>query len=59
MSGLIPLPVAVPLLVAALLVGLGPFVRRRVLDAAAILTAAAMTVLTVVLLAKAAGRPLV
>jgi multicomponent Na+:H+ antiporter subunit D len=58
-SDLTPLPVAVPLLVAALLVGLGPFVRRRVLDAVAILTAAAMTVLTVVLLAKAAGRPLV
>jgi multicomponent Na+:H+ antiporter subunit D len=56
---LTPLPVAVPLLVAALLVGLGPFVRRQVLDAVAIATAAAMTVLTLVLLAAADERPLV
>ena len=59
MSTLTALPVAVPLVVAALLVGLGPFVRRRVLDAVAIATAAAKTVLTLVLLTGADERPLV
>jgi multicomponent Na+:H+ antiporter subunit D len=52
--------VAVPLLVAALLVGLGPFVRRRVADAVAIATAAATAVLTLMLLARTEeGPPLV
>jgi len=54
-----PLPVAVPLLVAALLVGAGPFVRRRVADPVAIATAAATTVLTALLFAQAADHPLV
>jgi multicomponent Na+:H+ antiporter subunit D len=54
-----PLPVAVPLLVAALLVAVGPFVRRRVADLTAIATAGATTVLTALLLAHAADHPLV
>jgi len=54
-----PLPVAVPLLVAALLVAVGPFVRRRVADLSAIATAATTTVLTALLLARAADHPLV
>jgi multicomponent Na+:H+ antiporter subunit D len=53
------LPVALPLLVAALLVGAGPFVRRRVADATAIATAAAATVVTALLLSRSATGPLV
>jgi len=51
--------VALPLLVAALLVAAGPFVRRRVADLTAIATAGATTVLTALLLARAADHPLV
>jgi multicomponent Na+:H+ antiporter subunit D len=54
-----PLPVALPLLVAALLVGAGPLVRRRLADAAAIATAAAATVVTAVLYSRSAAGPLV
>jgi multicomponent Na+:H+ antiporter subunit D len=54
-----PWPVALPLLMAALLVGAGPFVRRRIADAAAIATAAATTVLTALLFARASPGPLV
>lgn len=57
-----PLPVAVPLLVAAALAatsslpGVG---RRRVADTVAIATAAAVTVMCVLLLLQAAGAPIV
>jgi multicomponent Na+:H+ antiporter subunit D len=49
------LPVAIPLLVAAALVGAGPLLRRRVADTVAIVTAAAVTVLGAALLARTLG----
>jgi len=49
------LPVAVPLLVAAALVGAGPVLRRRVADALAIATAATVTGLGAALLAQTLG----
>jgi multicomponent Na+:H+ antiporter subunit D len=59
-AGAVPaLPVAVPLLVAAALVGLGPLVRRRLADTVAVATAAAVTALCAVLLARTAGGPVV
>jgi len=54
-----PLPVAIPLLVAAALVGAGPFIRRRVADSVAIATAAVVTMISAALLVQAAGRPVV
>jgi multicomponent Na+:H+ antiporter subunit D len=53
------LPVAVPLLVAAVLVGLAPLVRRQLADAVAIGTAAAVTALCAALLVRTAGGPVV
>jgi multicomponent Na+:H+ antiporter subunit D len=49
------LPVALPLLVAAALVGAGPLLRRRGADIIAIVTAAAVTGLGAVLLARTLG----
>jgi multicomponent Na+:H+ antiporter subunit D len=54
-----PLPVAVPLLVAAFLVGASPFIRRRAADTVAIATAAVVTALSAALLVQAAGQPVV
>ena len=53
------LPVALPLLVAAALVGLAPVCPRPVADAAAVVTAAAVTVLCLVLLARSLDGPVV
>jgi multicomponent Na+:H+ antiporter subunit D len=53
------LPVAVPLLVAAVLVGLGPVIRRKVADAVALATATAVTTLCAALLVRTAGGPVV
>jgi multicomponent Na+:H+ antiporter subunit D len=53
------LPVALPLLVAAALVGLAPLCPRQVADAAAVATAAAVTLLCLVLLARAVDGPVV
>jgi multicomponent Na+:H+ antiporter subunit D len=59
-AGAVPaLPVAVPLLLAAALVGLGPMVRRRLADTVAVATAAAVTALCAVLLVRTAGGPVV
>ena len=55
MPALAALPVAIPLLVAAALVGAGPLLRRRVADTVAIVTAAAVTVLGAALLARTLG----
>ncbi|HZD74895.1 MAG TPA: proton-conducting transporter membrane subunit, partial [Actinomycetota bacterium] len=49
------LPVAIPLLVAAVLVGTGPLLRRRVADTVAIVTAASVTGLGAVLLVRTLG----
>ena len=46
------MPVAVPLLVAAVLIGLAPVVPRRLADAAAVATAAVVTVCCLALLAS-------
>jgi multicomponent Na+:H+ antiporter subunit D len=54
-----PLPVAIPLLVAAFMVGGGPFIRRRAADSIAIATAAAVTGISAALLLQAAGNPIV
>jgi multicomponent Na+:H+ antiporter subunit D len=54
-SALPALAVAVPLLVAAALAGLWPVVHRRLADAVAIATAAAVTGLCAALLARSAG----
>ena len=51
------LPIALPLLVAALLTGLSPLLRRRAADLVAVLTAAAATGCGVVLLARSRGGP--
>jgi multicomponent Na+:H+ antiporter subunit D len=53
------LPVAVPLLVAAALVGLGPVIRRKVADAVALATAVAVAALCAALLVRTAGGPVV
>jgi multicomponent Na+:H+ antiporter subunit D len=53
------LPVALPLLVAAVLVGLAPVCPRRVADSAALATAAVVTVLCLVLLADSLDGPVV
>jgi multicomponent Na+:H+ antiporter subunit D len=53
------LPVALPLLVAAALVGLAPVCPRPVADAAAVVTAAIVTVLCLVLLARCLDGPVV
>jgi multicomponent Na+:H+ antiporter subunit D len=53
------LPVAVPLLVAAVLVGLGHVLGRRACDAVALATAVAVAALCVTLLARTAGGPVV
>jgi multicomponent Na+:H+ antiporter subunit D len=59
-AGAVPaLPVAVPLLVAAALVGLGPLVRRRLADTVAVATAAAVAALCAVLMVQTAGGPVV
>jgi multicomponent Na+:H+ antiporter subunit D len=49
------LPVAIPLLVAALLVGAGPLLRRRAADIVAILTAATVTGLGAAMLVRTLG----
>jgi multicomponent Na+:H+ antiporter subunit D len=54
-SPLPPLPVAIPLVVAALLTAAGPLVRRRLLDAVSTATAVAVAVLCGILLARSAG----
>ncbi|HYN18888.1 MAG TPA: NADH-quinone oxidoreductase subunit E, partial [Actinomycetes bacterium] len=59
MDALPALPVALPLLVAAVLVGLAPVCPRRVADAAALATAAAVTVLCGALLAECLDGPVV
>jgi multicomponent Na+:H+ antiporter subunit D len=53
------LPVAVPLLVAAALVGLAPVCPRRVADAIALAAAAVVTVLCLLLLARSLDGPVV
>jgi multicomponent Na+:H+ antiporter subunit D len=53
------LPVALPLLVAAALVGLAPVCPRQVADAAAVATAAVVTLLCLTLLARAVDGPVV
>jgi multicomponent Na+:H+ antiporter subunit D len=53
------LSVAVPMLLAAALVGLGPVVGRRLADTVAVATAAAVTALCAVLLAQTATGPVV
>ena len=53
------LPVALPLLVAAVLVGLAPVCPRPVADAAAVATAAVVTALCLVLLARCLDGPVV
>jgi multicomponent Na+:H+ antiporter subunit D len=53
------LPVALPLLVAAALVGLAPVCPRPVADTAAVATAAVVTVLCLVLLARCLDGPVV
>jgi multicomponent Na+:H+ antiporter subunit D len=55
---LVPLPVAAPLAVAALLGGAGHFLPRRVVDTAAILAAAAVTGISAALVVGTADRPL-
>ena len=52
------LPIAIPLLAAALLAAIGSHVPRRVSDAIALLAAAASAVLSSVLLAKSRHGPL-
>jgi multicomponent Na+:H+ antiporter subunit D len=52
MGALPPLPVAIPLLTAALLTGTGTLLRRRVVDLLSLAAAAAVTVICVVLLVE-------
>ena len=59
MDAVAALPVALPLLVAAALVGLPPVCPRRAADAAAVATAAVVTVLCLVLLARSLDGPVV
>ena len=58
MHALVPLPVAVPLAVAAVLGAVGRFLPRQVVDAAAILAAAAVTGVSAALVVGTADRPL-
>jgi len=58
-DALAALSVALPLLVAAALVGLAPVCPRRAADAAAVATAAVVTVLCLVLLARSLDGPVV
>jgi multicomponent Na+:H+ antiporter subunit D len=53
------LPVAVPLLVAAVLVGLGHMIGRKACDTVALATAVVVAALCVALLARTAGGPVV
>jgi multicomponent Na+:H+ antiporter subunit D len=53
------LPVALPLLVAAVLVGLAPVCPRRAADAAALATAAVVTLLCLALLVRSLDEPVV
>ena len=57
MDQLLALAVAVPLLAAAVITGLGPLLgeRRRVLDALAIAVAAAVAVMLAVIMVRTAG----
>jgi multicomponent Na+:H+ antiporter subunit D len=58
--GVVPaLPVAVPLLLAAALVGLAPLIGRRLADTLAVAGAAAVTALCAALLVDTAGGPVV
>ena len=59
MDALPALPVALPLLVAAVLVGLAPVCPRRVADTAAVATAAVVSVLCLALLAECLDGPVV
>lgn len=59
MTSLIALPVAIPLLVAAIIAAAEPIVPRRLLDAIAILTAVAVAIICGLLLMRAANGPLV
>ena len=59
MDALPALPVAVPLLVAAALVGLAPVCPRRVADAIALAAAAGVTVLCLLLLVRSFDGPVV
>lgn len=52
MGALPPLPVAIPLLTAALLTGAGTLLRRRVVDLLSLVAAVAVTVICVVLLVE-------
>jgi multicomponent Na+:H+ antiporter subunit D len=54
-----PLPVALPLLVAAVLVGLAPVLPRRVADAATLATAAVVTLLCLALLVRSLDEAVV
>lgn len=54
-----PLPVAVPLLVAAILVGTGNLLPRRILDLVSILTAGAILVLCLLLVRESADHTIV
>jgi multicomponent Na+:H+ antiporter subunit D len=58
-DALAALSVALPLLVAAALVGLAPVCPRRAADAAAVATAAVVTVLCLVLLVRSLDEPVV
>jgi NADH:ubiquinone oxidoreductase subunit 5 (subunit L)/multisubunit Na+/H+ antiporter MnhA subunit len=53
------LSVAVPLLVAAVLVGLGPVIGRRSADAVALLTAVAVAAMCAALLVQTLDGPVV
>ncbi|HWE37909.1 MAG TPA: complex I subunit 5 family protein [Isosphaeraceae bacterium] len=59
MESLAPLPVAIPLLAAAVLVGAGPILPRWARDTAAIATAAAVAAIAAVLTARSEAGPLV
>jgi multicomponent Na+:H+ antiporter subunit D len=58
-SDLAPVAVALPMVVAAVLVGAGRLVPRRILDSASLLTAAAVSVMCALLLADASDGTLV
>jgi multicomponent Na+:H+ antiporter subunit D len=58
-SALPALPVAIPLFVAALLIGTATIVHRRLVDAVAILTAASVAVLCLYLVSQAGKGPLI
>lgn len=54
-----PLPVAIPLLMAAFLAAVGRFIPRRVPDALAVLTSAAVTALCIRLMQESVDNPIV